>query len=126
MEITTETSRRTHICPRLGVEVCALVIIDSGNPTDNASVNISLKEIITFCHRESLILLIDNLYYTTQGPPIYSRKLPSHWNIKVLFNMISKCLIGECEKEKRGKVFRVYGNRFDGGGYKDCKYEFMS
>ena len=60
MEITTETSRRTHICPRLGVEVCALVIIDSGNPTDNASVNISLKEIITFCHRESLILLIDN------------------------------------------------------------------
>ena len=72
-------------------------------------------------------MFIDYLYYTTHS---FKKVIESHWNIKkfglFLFNSISKCLIGECEKEKREKVFRVYGNRFDGGGYKDCKYEFMS
>ena len=72
-----------------------------------------MKEIITFCQRERLILLIDDLYYTTQDHSIHSRRLSSHWNIKefglFLFNSISKCLIGDCEEKRVRKYFERTG-----------------
>ncbi|KAI7864667.1 pyridoxal phosphate-dependent transferase [Spinellus fusiger] len=100
-----------------GTDVCALVIINPGNPTGQCLLLENMRDIISFCHEERLVLLADEVYqtniYTQEKPFISFRKaLIEHPNLAIRtqlelisFHSISKGMVGEC------------GRR---GGYYEC------
>jgi alanine transaminase len=96
-----------------GTDVRALCIINPGNPTGNCFSKETLQQIISFCKKNHLILLSDEVYQTNiygDRPFISARKvaieMEGEGDIEIVsFHSISKGLIGEC------------GHR---GGYYEC------
>ncbi|KAI7892744.1 pyridoxal phosphate-dependent transferase [Mucor mucedo] len=97
-----------------GVNVCALVIINPGNPTGQCLSEENIREIIRFCHDERIVILADEVYQTNIYQP---ERRPFHSFKKVLqsmgpefneqelfsFHSTSKGMIGECGR--RGGYF---------------------
>lgn len=89
----------------------ALCIINPGNPTGAVLSESSLQQVISFCQRQRLILLSDEVYQMnvyTDLPFISARSVACRMggDIEIIsFNSISKGLVGEC------------GHR---GGYFEC------
>ncbi|KAI9476564.1 MAG: pyridoxal phosphate-dependent transferase [Benjaminiella poitrasii] len=99
-----------------GTDVRALVIINPGNPTGQCLPANNMRDIITFCHKQRLILLADEVYqtniYEPQERPFISFKkaLMEHPDPEVKqrlelvsFHSISKGMVGECGR--RGGYF---------------------
>ncbi|GAA5816580.1 hypothetical protein MFLAVUS_010110 [Mucor flavus] len=99
-----------------GTDVRALVIINPGNPTGQCLTADNVRDIITFCHEQRLVLLADEVYqtniYEPEARPFVSFKkaLMDHPDAEVRegvelvsFHSISKGMIGECGR--RGGYF---------------------
>ncbi|KAG0172783.1 hypothetical protein DFQ28_002943 [Apophysomyces sp. BC1034] len=99
-----------------GVDPRALVIINPGNPTGQCLDAENIKEILTFCHEERLLLMADEVYQTNIYEPekrpfvSFKKALMDHPNKKlqtevelVSFHSISKGMVGECGR--RGGYF---------------------
>ena len=72
-----------------------MVIINPGNPTGQCLSVDNLKEILRFCHQESLVLFGDEVYqqnvYQDERPFVSSRKVFIH--VIVLHLMPNKLLL---------------------------------
>ncbi|KAJ4843448.1 Glutamate--glyoxylate aminotransferase 2 [Turnera subulata] len=99
-----------------GTTVRAMVIINPGNPTGQCLSASNLKEILTFCYQENLVLLGDEVYqqniYQDERPFISSRKvlmdmgLPISKEVQLIsFHTVSKGYWGECGQ--RGGYFEM-------------------
>ncbi|KAL0082200.1 pyridoxal phosphate-dependent transferase [Phycomyces blakesleeanus] len=101
-----------------GTDVRALVIINPGNPTGQCLDAGNMRDILSFCYEEGLVLLADEVYqtniYNPETKPFVSFKkaMMEHPNEAirtglelVSFHSISKGMVGEC------------GRR---GGYYEC------
>lgn len=99
-----------------GTNVRALVIINPGNPTGQCLTADNMKDIVTFCYEQRLVLLADEVYqtniYESETRPFVSFKkaLMDHPLTEVRegvelvsFHSISKGMIGECGR--RGGYF---------------------
>ncbi|KAI7867069.1 pyridoxal phosphate-dependent transferase [Mucor mucedo] len=99
-----------------GTDVKALVIINPGNPTGQCLTAENLKEIITFCYEQRLVLLADEVYQTNIYEPetrpfvSFKKALMDHPSAEVKegvelvsFHSISKGMVGECGR--RGGYF---------------------
>ncbi|KAG2200743.1 hypothetical protein INT47_002787 [Mucor saturninus] len=99
-----------------GTDVKALVIINPGNPTGQCLTAENLKEIITFCYEQRLVLLADEVYQTNIYEPetrpfvSFKKALMDHPSAEVRegvelvsFHSISKGMVGECGR--RGGYF---------------------
>lgn len=97
-------------------DVRALVIINPGNPTGQCLEASNMREILSFCYEERLVLLADEVYqtniYEPQKRPFVSfkRVLCEHpdpcvrQNVELVsFHSISKGMVGECGR--RGGYF---------------------
>ncbi|PJF17667.1 PLP-dependent transferase [Paramicrosporidium saccamoebae] len=93
------------------VDVRAICIINPGNPTGNCFSRDAMRDIVTFCKQNRLILLADEVYQMNvygERPFVSARQVAFEMDadIEVIsFNSISKGLVGEC------------GHR---GGYYEC------
>ena len=71
-----------------------MVIINPGNPTGQCLSEANLKDVITFCYQESLVLLGDEVYqqniYQDERPFISARKV---WILIMLFHDYSSLQI---------------------------------
>jgi alanine transaminase len=98
-----------------GISVRALCVINPGNPTGNVLSFQDMKDVISFCREERLVLMADEVY---QANVYYPREKPWASFKKILFDMgpdysdhvelisfhsISKGMIGECGR--RGAYF---------------------
>ncbi|KAG2228677.1 hypothetical protein INT48_004820 [Thamnidium elegans] len=109
-----ELKRSVTEARKNGVNVCALVIINPGNPTGQCLSEENIREIIRFCHEERIVLLADEVYQTNIYQP---ERRPFHSLKKVLMSMgpeyseqelfsfhsTSKGMVGECGR--RGGYF---------------------
>ncbi|CAO0795806.1 unnamed protein product [Mucor circinelloides] len=99
-----------------GTDVRALVIINPGNPTGQCLDADNLREIVSFCYKERLVLLADEVYQTNIYEPeerpfiSFKKALMDHPDAEVReglelvsFHSISKGMIGECGR--RGGYF---------------------
>lgn len=99
-----------------GTDVRALVIINPGNPTGQCLTAENMRDIVSFCYKERLVLLADEVYQTNiyepeQRPFIsFKKALMDHPDAEVRdglelvsFHSISKGMIGECGR--RGGYF---------------------
>jgi alanine transaminase len=99
-----------------GTDVRALVIINPGNPTGQCLSAENVRDVITFCHEQKLVLLADEVYQTNiyepeQRPFVsFKKALMEHpdadvrENVELVsFHSISKGMIGECGR--RGGYF---------------------
>ncbi|KAI8374543.1 pyridoxal phosphate-dependent transferase [Radiomyces spectabilis] len=101
-----------------GVDVRALVIINPGNPTGQCLDSDNMRDILTFCHEQRLVLLADEVYQTNIYEPecrpfiSFKKAMMEHPNKKIAqqlelvsFHSISKGMIGECGR--RGGYFEL-------------------
>ncbi|OMO80083.1 Aminotransferase, class I/classII [Corchorus olitorius] len=99
-----------------GITVRAMVIINPGNPTGQCLSEANLREILTFCYQENLVLLGDEVYqqnvYQDERPFISSRKVlmdmgpPISKEVQLIsFHTVSKGYWGECGQ--RGGYFEM-------------------
>ena len=96
-----------------GKNVRGMVVINPGNPTGQSYSKDTVRDIVTFCKSENLVLFADEVYQENiygEAPPFYSaRRAAVELGIEglpvVSFHSISKGFSGEC------------GIR---GGYFDC------
>ncbi|KAL8519138.1 hypothetical protein ACS0TY_010180 [Phlomoides rotata] len=99
-----------------GITVRAMVIINPGNPTGQCLSEANLREMLHFCHQNSLALLGDEVYqqniYQDERPFISSRKvlmdmgLPISKELQLVsFHTVSKGYWGECGQ--RGGYFEM-------------------
>ncbi|CDJ41867.1 aminotransferase, putative [Eimeria tenella] len=85
-----------------GINVRGIVIINPGNPTGQLIKEQQLKEVVQLCHRESLVLLADEVYQENvygDSPFVSLRKIVMQQQVDVpLFSLhsSSKGLVGEC------------------------------
>jgi aspartate/methionine/tyrosine aminotransferase len=99
-----------------GTDVRALVIINPGNPTGQCLTAENMREIVTFCYEQRLLLLADEVYQTNIYEPerrpftSFKKALMDHPLAEVRegvelvsFHSISKGMIGECGR--RGGYF---------------------
>jgi alanine transaminase len=107
------TSSRKH-----GTEVRALVIINPGNPTGQCLTADNMRDILTYCYNQRVVLLADEVYQTNIYEPeqrffvSFKKALMDHpdkqvrENVELVsFHSISKGMIGECGR--RGGYFEV-------------------
>ncbi|XP_021818476.1 glutamate--glyoxylate aminotransferase 2 [Prunus avium] len=99
-----------------GITVRAMVIINPGNPTGQCLSEANLREILSFCFHEGLVLLGDEVYqqniYQDERPFISARKvlmgmgLPISKEVQLVsFHTVSKGYWGECGQ--RGGYFEM-------------------
>ncbi|XP_065874503.1 glutamate--glyoxylate aminotransferase 2 [Euphorbia lathyris] len=99
-----------------GITVKAMVIINPGNPTGQCLSAANLREILSFCYKENLVLLGDEVYqqniYQDERPFISSKKvlmdmgLPLSKEVQLVsFHTVSKGYWGECGQ--RGGYFEM-------------------
>lgn len=99
-----------------GTDVRALVIINPGNPTGQCLDAENMKDVLSLCYKERLILLADEVYQTNVYEPeqrpfvSFKKALKDHPDQAVRdnqelvsFHSISKGMIGECGR--RGGYF---------------------
>ncbi|KAL1932136.1 hypothetical protein VTP01DRAFT_9192 [Rhizomucor pusillus] len=99
-----------------GTNVRALVIINPGNPTGQCLDAENMKDVLSLCYKERLILLADEVYQTNVYEPeqrpfvSFKKALKDHPDQAVRdnqelvsFHSISKGMIGECGR--RGGYF---------------------
>jgi glutamate--glyoxylate aminotransferase len=90
-----------------GINVRALVFINPGNPTGQCLTEENLRELITFCYDNRIVLMADEVYqeniYNPSRPFISARKVlgqmqePIRSNQELLsFHTVSKGTYGEC------------------------------
>jgi glutamate--glyoxylate aminotransferase len=90
-----------------GITCRALVFINPGNPTGQCLTEQSVKDLITFCYENSLILIADEVYqeniYNSAHPFFSARKLlgqmtePIRSGLELVsFHTVSKGAYGEC------------------------------
>jgi alanine transaminase len=93
----------------LNIDVKALVIINPGNPTGQCLSIENMREIISFVHKEKLVLLADEVYQENvyaEGKKFHSFKkvlasMGSQYSESVelfSFHSVSKGFLGECGK----------------------------
>ncbi|KAI8995984.1 pyridoxal phosphate-dependent transferase [Gaertneriomyces semiglobifer] len=101
-----------------GVDVRALCVINPGNPTGSCLSIDNMRDILSFCAEENLMLLADEVYqaniYEPQQAPFHSFKKvlksmgPECEHLELIsFHSISKGMIGECGR--RGGYFECHG-----------------
>ncbi|KAG0481848.1 hypothetical protein HPP92_009932 [Vanilla planifolia] len=99
-----------------GIIVRAMVIINPGNPTGQCLSESNLREILSFCYQENLVLLADEVYqqniYQDERPFISARKIlldmgpPMSKEVQLVsFHTVSKGYWGECGQ--RGGYFEM-------------------
>ncbi|PVV00177.1 hypothetical protein BB559_000057 [Furculomyces boomerangus] len=97
-----------------GIDVRAIVIINPGNPTGSILTLENMKDIISICEKEKLVILADEVYqtnvYMVDDFPFHSfKKVISEMksNVELFsFHSISKGMFGECGK--RGGYMEMY------------------
>lgn len=112
-----DLARTIHTARKQGkVDVRALVIINPGNPTGQCLPADNIRDIISLCYKERLVLLADEVYQTNIYEPetrpfiSFKKALMEHPDQAVRegvelvsFHSISKGMIGECGR--RGGYF---------------------
>ena len=90
-----------------GITCRALVFINPGNPTGQCLTEDNLRDLITFCYNNHLVLCADEVYqeniYNNSRPFISARKVlgkmpePYRSNLELCsFHTVSKGAYGEC------------------------------
>lgn len=101
-----ELTQRLKEARQNGTEVRAIAVINPGNPTGQVLTESSIRDILSFAHREGLVVLADEVYQAN----IYKPELPFVSFKKVLksmpecrdslelasFHSLSKGVLGEC------------------------------
>jgi len=106
---TEELDRSIRNARSFNIDVKALVIINPGNPTGQCLSIENMKEILTFVHKEKLILLADEVYQENvyaEGKKFHSFKKvlasmgsPFSETVELFsFHSVSKGFLGECGK----------------------------
>ncbi|KAF9963536.1 hypothetical protein BGZ70_007347 [Mortierella alpina] len=115
---TEELQRSFDEASKKGVDTRALVIINPGNPTGQCLTEENMREIISFCKKNRVILLADEVYqtniYRPEDRPFHSFKKvlksmgPAYEGFEMIsYHSISKGMIGECGR--RGGYFECEG-----------------
>ncbi|PVU95813.1 hypothetical protein BB561_001582 [Smittium simulii] len=87
-----------------GIDVRAIVVINPGNPTGGVLSEQNMRDIVTFCENQNLVILADEVYQTNifaplKRPFVSFKKVVSEMRSTVelfSFHSISKGMIGEC------------------------------
>lgn len=108
--------KTVHEARASGTDVRALAIINPGNPTGQCLDAANMRDVLTLCYEERLVLLADEVYQTNiyepeQRPFVsFKKALMDHpdealrSNLELVsFHSISKGMIGECGR--RGGYF---------------------
>eukprot|EP00823_Brevimastigomonas_motovehiculus_P003227 TRINITY_DN194_c1_g2_i1.p1 TRINITY_DN194_c1_g2~~TRINITY_DN194_c1_g2_i1.p1 ORF type:complete len:503 (-),score=123.07 TRINITY_DN194_c1_g2_i1:410-1888(-) len=121
-----ELETRLAEAKKSGLNVRALVVINPGNPTGQCLPEKQMQQIVEFCHRNSLIILADEVYQTNiygSTPFTSFRKVVKTMKSDVelmSFHSVSKGFIGECgqrggyleltniDTEVRAQIYKLF------------------
>ena len=88
-----------------GLNVKALVVINPGNPTGQVMTKDNIKDLITFCHENRIIVCADEVYqkniycekpFVSMKKVMYDMGAPYNETELISFHSTSKGVLGEC------------------------------
>nr|AIT69944.1 alanine transaminase [Gracilaria vermiculophylla] len=113
-----ELKKSLNEARKQGTQVRAIVVINPGNPTGQVLSEENMKDIISFCEAENLVLMADEVYqnnvYVENKPFVSFKKVVCDMQSSVelaSFHSISKGVIGECGL--RGGYVELYNTEHE-------------